>query len=276
MATGAYDSTMDLEDLQARVHEVGWFHCIDLGGGIVTPGASTSPLSSDQFPDFTGRSVLDIGAWDGYYSFLAEQGGARSVTALDHYVWGVDIYERQMYWGECAVRGELPDHSRDLTDFWRPDLPGQRAFNLAKEALQSKVEAVVADFMTVDLATLGRFDVVLYLGVLYHMQEPLTALERVRKVTERVAVVETEAVHVPGYEDVELIRFVAGNEINADFGNWYVPSLAGLRSLCRAAGFREVVTVQGPPPSSDGGATRARRNAAPAATRYRAVVHAFV
>ena len=101
--------------------------------------------------------------------------------------------------------------------------------------------------MTADLDSLGTFDVVLYLGVVYHIKEPLTALERVRRVTREVAVVETEAIDVAGYEDGELVRFVAGNQVNRDFGNWYVPSIVALRSLCLAAGFSRVETVVGPP-----------------------------
>ncbi len=50
----------------------------------------------------------------------------------------------------------------------------------------------------VELDQLGQFDVVLYLGVLYHMKEPLVCLERVRAVTKEVAVIETEAVHLAG------------------------------------------------------------------------------
>ena len=169
-----------------------WFHSIDLGMGVTTRGLSELTLGVDQLPDVRGRSVLDIGAWDGYYSFFAEQHGATRVVALDHYATGVDFAARQAYWAECAQQGVLPDHNRDVTDFWRPELPGRRGFEFAHGVLGSSVEPLVADFTTVDLEALGPFDVVFYLGVLYHMKEPLTCLERVRKVTTEVAVVETE------------------------------------------------------------------------------------
>jgi hypothetical protein len=78
----------ELEDLRDSVPF--WFHSIDLGQGVVTPGAmkSAALLSEENkhlhLPNFRGKSVLDIGAWDGYYSFLAERGGASRVVALDH------------------------------------------------------------------------------------------------------------------------------------------------------------------------------------------------
>jgi len=275
-------------ELQAQADTFGWYHTIDLGNGVVTKGISVQETSPGVIPDVTGRSVLDIGAWDGKFSFAAEQKGASRVVALDHYAWGVDFVARGAYWAECIHNGTLPDQSRDETDFWLPDLPGRRGFEFAKAALDSKVEPVVADFQKVDLEELGRFDVVLYLGVLYHMKEPLTCLERVRAVTKEVAVIETEAVHLQGLDDQVLLQFHAGSSLRTDFGNWYVPTIEALHNLCRAAGFSSVTTVVGPPPAPPPAPPGrrlelARRLAkipvpAPSAPsqNYRAVVHAFV
>jgi tRNA (mo5U34)-methyltransferase len=238
-------------DLQAQADALHWYHTIDLGNGVVTKGDSAQG-GSEILPDLHGRRVLDIGAWDGKYAFLAEQAGASRVVALDHYAWGVDFAARGAYWAECIHRGILPDQSRDETDFWQPDLPGRRGFELAAAALGSKVEPLVADFQTVDLDEVGQFDVVLYLGVLYHMKEPLTCLERVRAVTREVAVIETEAVHVQGHEGEALLRFQAGSSLRTDFGNWYVPTIEALHNLCRAAAFSEIRTVLGPPPAPPG------------------------
>lgn len=270
---------MDLAELQQRVEKINWHHAIDLGNGIVTPGRSGQGAAPDEhIPDVAGRSVLDIGAWDGYYSFLAEQRGAGRVVALDHYAWGVDLDARDEYWHTCRHHGVLPDHARDETDFWRgDDLPGRAGFDLAKEVLASKVEPWVGDFMKVDLDELGTFDVVLYLGVLYHIKEPLTALERLRKVTGGVAAIETEGVWVPGLDDDSLLAFYAGDELSGDFGNWYAPTEAGLHALCRAAGFSRVETKAGPPHfgirARALGALRLRR--LPPTVNYRLVVHAY-
>ena len=89
--------------------------------------------------------------------------------------------------------------------------------------------------MTTELASLGTFDIVLYLGVLYHGKEPLTALERVRQVTNEVAVIETQALWVEGLKTRPFVDFFAGDEVkvNNDFGTWYVPTLSGLHALCR-------------------------------------------
>jgi tRNA (mo5U34)-methyltransferase len=287
----------EAEDLQTRADRIPWFHSIDLGHGVRTRGTPYN-ITEEQFPDFRGRTTLDIGAWDGKYSFLAERLGATRVVALDHYAWGVDMVARGRYWTDCHDAGTLPDHSKDLTEFWRPHLPGQAGFNFAKQALGSNVEPVVADFMTTDLASLGSFDIVLYLGVLYHVKEPLTALERLRQVTNEVAVIETEALCVEGLESRPVIEFFAGDDLGRDFGNWYVPSLRALDDLCKAAGFSEMRTIVGPPvgatarhgsPHVSYQRTLSRlrtivaqpagstaRQQSPRASHFRALVHALV
>lgn len=273
------------DELRARVNAIPWYHSIDLGHGVITPGDSkTVPLAGDELPDFSGRSVLDIGAWDGYYSFLAERRGASRVVALDHYVWGVDFAARQAYWEECRSRGELPDPERDLTDFWRPDLlAGRRGFDLAHEALGSRVEAVVGDFMSMGADSLGVFDVVLFLGVLYHLQEPLAGLRRVRELTKEVAVIETEAIEVLGYPQQKLLLFLPGDELGGDYTNWYVPTVPALEGLCLAAGFSRVEIGLGSQPTHEVANLRWRLGRSRLGLvgrgtirHRRAVVHAFV
>jgi tRNA (mo5U34)-methyltransferase len=228
-----------------------WFHSIDLGGGVVTPGhksagALRAELDAMALPDLRGKSVLDIGGWDGYFAFAAEQRGAARVAVVDHYMWSMDSRGQQAYWRRCMSEGVTPRPYHE-TEFWQPEtLPGKRGFDLAREALGSRVEAIVADFMTCDLAELGDWDVVLYLGVLYHMEEPLTALRRVAAVTRRLAVVETEAIVVPGLEHEALWRFFPGAELNADVSNWWAPNLTALAGALQAAGFASAQPTLGP------------------------------
>jgi tRNA (mo5U34)-methyltransferase len=273
---------IDPVHLQAEADSFAWYHSIDLGNGVTTKGQSVMAemVTEDLLPDFRDRSVLDIGAWDGYYSFLAERRGAARVVALDHYAWGVDFIARTQYWNECFEQGVLPDQTRDTTDFWRPDLPGRRGFDLAHRALDSRVEPVVADFTSADLSELGTFDIVLYLGVLYHMKEPLTCLERLRAVTADVAVIETVAAQVPGNEGRSLLELHAGGELNADFGNWYVPTIEALSALAAASGFTRVDVKRGPPSIRARGRIARRLHLVPStrpnptAANYRAVIHA--
>jgi tRNA (mo5U34)-methyltransferase len=133
---------------------------------------------------------------------------------------------------------------------WRPDeLPGRRPFDTARSILDSRVEPIVGDFMTMDLTGLGRFDIVLFLGVLYHLESPLQAIRRVARVTAPggLAVIETEAVEVPGLGNAAFCEFFPGQELNNDPTNWWAPNAKALEGLCRAAGFREVNLLVEPP-----------------------------
>jgi tRNA (mo5U34)-methyltransferase len=268
-------------ETQERVDSVPtWFHSIDVGHGIVTQGRKSAEvlraeLASLRIPDVKGKTVLDIGAFDGFYSFEAERRGATTVTALDHYVWSMDLEAHYRHWRESRERGEVPRAYQEMP-YWKPsELPGKRGFDVAHELLGSKVHAVVADFMETDLEALGTFDVVLFLGVLYHLQNPLEALKRLAAVTGEVAVIETQAMAVPGLEGRALVQFFESNELNYDVSNWWAPNRRALEGMCRTAGFKRVETVAGHRPRPIDHVRRASRLGRPTINHYRAVVHAW-
>ncbi|HLW67470.1 MAG TPA: DUF1698 domain-containing protein [Gemmataceae bacterium] len=222
-----------------------WWHSIDFGHGVVTPGRKNPALlvrelASMRLPDLHGKTVLDIGAWDGFFSFAAERLGAERVLALDHHVWSVDIGKGIRYIEDCKKRGISPARPED-TPNWQPDtLPGKRGFDTAHKALNSHVDTMVADFMTVGLEKVGAFDIVFFLGVLYHMQDPMGALTRVAAMTKELAIIETHAIAVPGYERFELAEFYSSAQLNGDPSNWWGPNRKALEGMCLAAGFRRV------------------------------------
>ena len=283
-----------LEELKGR-----WWHSLDLGEGIFTDGHKTAEVLRREFealqlPILDGKSVLDIGAWDGYFSFEAERRGADRVVALDHFVWSLDSPAAADYREKCDEEGIAPKAYDEVPSLWRPaDLPGKRPFDTAHDALESKVEPVVADFMTMDLKELGCFDVVLFLGVLYHLHDPFGALKRVAQVTRELAVIETAAVFVEVYEDRELCAFFSEDQLLGDPTNWWAPNVAALVGMCKAAGFRKVQTNldpstgaehQGPRPlvrrslSAAGAAWRSwkgTRQPLPPVLDYRTVVQAW-
>jgi tRNA (mo5U34)-methyltransferase len=154
-----------------------------------------------------------------------------------------------------------------MSDVWRPDeLPGKRGFDLARRTLGSRVEPVVADFMSTDIGALGRFDVVLLLGVLYHLESPLEALRRLHAVTEEVAVIETQASEFGVGDTAPAAEFFPSAELGNDPTNWWSPNISALHGMLGAAGFRRAHTVRGPP---------RRHRLRLGRSRYRAVVHAW-
>jgi tRNA (mo5U34)-methyltransferase len=196
-----------------------WYHCLDLGDGVVTPGCASTRWgeSGDSIGmprKLEGKSVLDVGAWDGFYSFEAERRGASRVLATDSYAW--TSYQQN----------------------------GKAGFELARRELHSGIEDMEIDVLDLSHDSVGRFDLVLFLGVLYHMRHPLLALERVASVCDDQLILET---HVDMLDvDRPAMAFYPGTELNNDPTNWCGPNPAMVHALLRVAGFRRVKTFAGP------------------------------
>jgi tRNA (mo5U34)-methyltransferase len=203
-----------MTSLQQRVDALRWYHTIDLGNGIVTRGVDDTPLRLARLAlpaSFAGQTVLDIGAWDGFFSFEAERRGASRVVAADYYSW------HGGGWGTKA------------------------GFELARATLGSKVEDVDIDVMDLSPDRIGTFDVVFFLGVLYHLRHPLLALERIASVTRSLIVVET-VVDMVGIRR-PAAAFYAQRELNNDPTNWWGPNVPALHAMLRDVGFDDVRTV---------------------------------
>jgi tRNA (mo5U34)-methyltransferase len=251
-----------------------------LAPGIVTPGRAPlelwkATLRNLGLPDLCGKSVLDIGAYDGFFSFAAEKLGASRVVALDEHVWATDMVAYIKEWKDARASGKAVPAPRD-SRHWQPQaLPGKRTFDAARELLNSNVEAVVGNFMTMDLSSLGRFDVVLFLGILYHMEEPLPAMRRVASLLNPGGFlgIETEAVDIPGAPDTPFFEFFPTNELNNDSANWWAPNAQALQGLTLAVGLQRFQLCVGPRHLPPVGLFRAKM--ARARFRYRAVAHAY-
>lgn len=202
------------DTLRRDVERLPWYHVLELPGGVRTPGVDDP---RDRLPllglpdDLSGMSVLDIGAWDGFFSFECERRGAARVVAADWFAW------------REAARGS------------------KASFELARDALDSGVEDVEIRVEELSPERIGTFDLVLFVGVLYHLRDPMLALEAVASVTSRRLILET---HV----DLALRRgpaaaFYAGAELRGDHTNWWGPNPAAVEGMLRATGFDNVEKV---------------------------------
>jgi tRNA (mo5U34)-methyltransferase len=155
-------------------------------------------------------SVLGTGST----SFEAERRGASRVLATDSFAW--TSYQEN----------------------------GKAGFELARNELGSRVEDTEIDVLDLSPDRVGRFDLVLFLGVLYHMRHPLLALEKVASVAKDQLIVET---HVDMLAiDPPAMAFYPGTELNNDPTNRCGPNPAMVHALLKAAGFRRVQTFAGP------------------------------
>jgi tRNA (mo5U34)-methyltransferase len=218
------------DELRARVGEYPyWYHRIELPGGVTTPG--WAPISADAYKvpaDLTGKRVLDVGAWDGYWSFEALKRGAREVVAIDDF---------------SDFLGQLENKDRHA---WE-------TFDLCREAfghgddICRRREMSVYD---VDEAELGRFDYVFCFGLLYHLRHPLLALDKLSAVCDEAIFVESAVLddfspyrggYGHGYPGGQLVmEFYPTNEYAQNETNWWAPTGHCLAAMVHAAGFPRI------------------------------------
>lgn len=199
--------------LRAEIERIRWWHRIDLGSGLITPGRedTVGKLATLHLPaSLAGKTVLDVGAWDGFYAFEAERRGAVRVLATDWISWNGSS------WGSKA------------------------GFELARRVLGSRVEDKTMDLYQLAPETVGQFDVVLFLGVLYHLKHPLLALERIASVTRELLVVET---HAALRGRAPMLEFYPEGELLGDPTNWFSPNPAAVEGMLKVVGFSRIVPV---------------------------------
>lgn len=206
-----------------------WYHRIELPEGVVTPG--WAPLNQEMYripQDMTGMRVLDVGAWDGYWSFEALNRGASQVVAID-----------------------------DFSDFLgRPENVDRRAwetFDLCRDAFgygKDRCERVEMSIYEVNESRLGRFDAVFFFGVLYHLRHPLLALDFLSSVCDKEIYIESAVLddYSPykgglgqGYPGAQVLtEFYPNGELGGNVTNWWSPTLACLGLMVMSAGWEDV------------------------------------
>ena len=217
------------DQIRERAAQLGdWFHNIDLGGARTAPDHFLGDYPNVKWKrvrhavpdDRSGRTVLDIGCNGGFYSIEMKKRGAARVL-------GLDFDERYLEQARFAA-----------------EVTGQ--------------DIEFRQMSVYDVAELGeRFDVVLFMGVLYHLRHPLLALDLIHEhVAGDLLVFQTmqrgsnqvdavradydffEQTHFdsPGYPKMHFIE----HEYAGDWTNWWAPNAACSEAMLRSAGFEIV------------------------------------
>ena len=219
-------STLTPAEIRARLATLGeWFHDMDLGGVRTAPNHFLYDYPAQKWrwfqhaipADLTGKTVLDIGCNGGFYSIQMKRRGAERVL-------GVDFDERYL------------EQARFAAEVTGLDIEFRR-------------------LSVYDLALLREtFDVVLFMGVLYHLRHPLLALDLIWEHAARDLLVfqtlqrggnAVDAV-APDYDFLEeehfsgagypKLHFIEGKYAN-DWTNWWAPNAAASQAMLRSAGF---------------------------------------
>jgi tRNA (mo5U34)-methyltransferase len=208
------------QDILDLIASKPWYHRIEVRPGLFTPGRydPTQYMDVMGFPqDFSGKTVLDIGTFDGFFAFEAERRGAKRVLAIDRHP---------------------IDH---------------RGFAIAHHLRGSNVEYRVSSVYDLAPEVHGVFDVVLFMGVLYHLRHPLLGIEKIHEVCKEYAFVETHVLDTaftfkgetkrlvdlnPVLAETPILQFYPNDELDGDFSNWFAPNVRCVQVMLSSCGFR--------------------------------------
>lgn len=225
-----------------------FFHSIDLGSSFIEGDLKTAVITAREtlqahWPDLRGKSVLDIGAFGGWFSFEAERRGAAQVTANDYYSWMIDF---RRFWAWASERVPAGVAANPYTAPYPINdplgQPGRKVFDLTHEALSSSVVPV---FGAVETAPLEPHDIVLLLGVLYHSEDPLGLLRRAFELTKETLIIETLSFEYPANLAAPIWHFYGSADVTRDTTTVWAPSSIGLREALLKVGFSRVDMLYG-------------------------------
>jgi len=206
-----------VRDWKKEFETTGWWHSFELPDGTIIEGRCNlyglkERLANFPIPaDLTGKRVLDIGTWDGWYAFELARRGAQ--------VLAIDCWDNPRFYEMRRLLG-----------------------------LEDRVDYRLMDVYDISLATVGYFDIVLFFGVLYHLKHPLLALEKVCAVTRELACVDSFVLREPHEQELPfggrlVMEFFETDEFGGQTDNWVAPTAPCLAAYCRTAGFARAEQV---------------------------------
>lgn len=219
------------EELLRLVEDISWYHTIELGNGVVTRGYfdHRELLCNYGIPeDMSGKSVLDIGASSGYFSFEFERRGAKRVLATDV------RWEDQDIAPVVEKDGFLETSSSGILSSQKSHGFSMSSFEVAKELLGSKVEQREINAYQISAESVGIFDFVFCGSLLLHLTDNFKVIKNIFDVTNECAVIATCVSE--NFPDQPVATFLN----NTSERVFWIPNMKCLTEMAKASGFEKV------------------------------------
>lgn len=232
-----------------------WYHTIDLGGGLITPGQYDfrDTIGEFGFPaDLSGQNVLDIGSATGFFAFEFEKRGA-NVTSVEL----PSLYELDRFPGQDVEvnvrkiqRMLFPRRPGPLAEYEAEFSPEQLyyyllegPFRFCADRLKSRARRVYSSIYNLTLSLLGRtegFDLVFVGDVLLHTLRPFDAICAIAPLCKGRLVIAQE---MPEYGDFAGMIYKGGEDPDEDHVCWWMPTKLCFVQLLRKFGFNRVEEI---------------------------------
>jgi len=217
-----------------------WYHTIDLGDGLVTPGEwDHRPLLNHfDFPDMSDMTVLDVGSATGFFAFEFEKRGAK-VTSVEL----PSLADWDMPSGHDSKQTllELMEYhcAKNLEEAYYLHLDGP--FRFCHERMRSKVARHYSTIYNLASGELKnqKFDLVFLGDILLHLFSPLHALNVVTQLCRHHLIIFQE---LTGFSDESqpLMLYAGGRSRQNDSRTWWYPNRACIEQMLERLGFQNV------------------------------------
>jgi len=202
-------NTPEAQAIVDKISGYDWYHSIDLGHGVSTPGYVDHRFQLPYYhlpEDMSGMRVLDVATFDGFWAFEFERRGAEVVA--------IDVASPR----ETDIPRNWVDKVEEKMDL---DEPKGKGFQIASEILGSSVKKEVCNIYDISPERLGMFDMTFCSDVLIHIRDPLAAIEAIWTVTKNMSIF-ADVYHpdLEGFEQNTLVEFCQAGQSDV----WWRPS----------------------------------------------------
>jgi len=201
---------------------VKWYHNIDVGDLYIKGETSQEHqkfIVSNLPKDFSGKTVLDLAAWDGYYSYVASLRGAKIVVAVDD--------------ASAEERHFKTENRQTAIEYL------YKKIDLLNNSCGGKIH-----FTPIDVGDINKlkmtFDIVFCFGIYYHLEDVYSFFKKCYDIC-------NETMYVEGHFSVETeyptFQIYDIGELNNDPTNVWSPTKKGLIKLLKRIGFKDIIVL---------------------------------
>ncbi|MBI3735496.1 methyltransferase domain-containing protein [Candidatus Sumerlaeota bacterium] len=225
------------------IEKFAWYHTIDVGGGLITPGYFDYRGVWDRFhfpADMKGMNVLDVGSGTGYFAFEFEKRGAEvvSVDLGSMADWDMPRGEEK----EAVLQSLMAHYGvGSAQEVTHCHIEGP--FEFCHRRLGSKIKRVHSSIydLTAEKAGRSSFDMIFVGDLLEHSFSPLGGLSAVAPLCGGTLII--SSVYPMRFEDEPVMVYTGGETRRGDGRTWWYPTRRCLEQMLKRLGFREVVEM---------------------------------
>ncbi len=234
-----------MEELELLFEQGKWYHCFR-HQGLVSNGAYNIERYIHHYgfnKDYTGKTVLDVGSSDGYFSIWMKEHGAARVCAVDSNKYDGSLAIQA---SNFNVKNYEQKYAQYVDDYAKFQAVYERfgLHNSNKLLLIAKLKSLEIEFQTgtiYDLKPYGEFDVVMCNDLLEHLRDPITAIEQLYFATKESCIITVSSAMRTGWFNRNKAFLTYQGHVSG--GSFYKLSEGSAIAMCRAAGFKEVLVI---------------------------------